>query len=220
MIDIKSISQNQRKYKNRTPNDLNIKLIAIMVNFLFQYRWWAFPFANTFSRNFTSDWKLSKWCSCFPLRTYLFSVDLKTYLTAHNLKNLPYTFQVFLFEVGQLKVVYRGPSNKIDRSHLWETHIDFYWIQLRTREKKCNKQVSGIRRSFPVFRLAIFELTSHAVISFILWCFCATYSEILIQIWWGKCYEVTLLTWSWLNQYRNQQEEYCFIFKLRTLLTY
>lgn len=100
MIDIKSISQDQRKYKNRTPNDLNIKLIAIMVNFLFQYRWWAFPFANTFSRNFTSDWKLSKWCSCFPLRTYLFSVDLKTYLTAHNLKNLPYTFQVFLFEVG------------------------------------------------------------------------------------------------------------------------
>lgn len=99
MIDIKSISQDQRKYKNRTPNDLNIKLIAIMVNFLFQYRWWAFPFANTFSRNFTSDWKLSKWCSCFPLRTYSFSVDLKTYLTAHNLKNLPYTFQVFLFEV-------------------------------------------------------------------------------------------------------------------------
>lgn len=95
MIDIKSISQDQRKYKNRTPNDLNIKLIAIMVNFLFQYRWWAFPFANTFSRNFTSDWKLSKWCSCFPLRTYSFSVDLKTYLTAHNLKNLPYTFQVF-----------------------------------------------------------------------------------------------------------------------------
>ena len=37
MIDIKSISQDQRKYKNRTPNDLNIKLIAIMVNFLFQY---------------------------------------------------------------------------------------------------------------------------------------------------------------------------------------
>lgn len=100
MIDIKSISQDQRKYKNRTPNDLNIKLIAIMVNFLFQYRWWAFPFANTFSRNFTSDWKLSKWCSCFPLRTYSFSVDLKTYLTAHNLKNLPFTFQVFLFEVG------------------------------------------------------------------------------------------------------------------------
>lgn len=38
MIDIKSISQHQRKYKNRIPNDLNIKLIAIMVNFLFQYR--------------------------------------------------------------------------------------------------------------------------------------------------------------------------------------
>lgn len=38
MIDIKSISQDQRKYKNRTPNDLNIRLIAIMVNFLFQYR--------------------------------------------------------------------------------------------------------------------------------------------------------------------------------------
>lgn len=38
MIDIKSISQDQRKYKNRTPNDLNIKLIAIKVNFLFQYR--------------------------------------------------------------------------------------------------------------------------------------------------------------------------------------
>ena len=48
MIDIKSISQDQRKYKNRTPNDLNIKLIAIMVNFLFQYRWWAFPFAHFF----------------------------------------------------------------------------------------------------------------------------------------------------------------------------
>lgn len=51
-------------------------------------------------------------------------------------------------------------------------------------------------------------------------CTRTTYSEILIQIWWGKCDEVTLLTWGWLNQYRNQQEEYCFIFKLRTSLTY
>ena len=38
MIDIKSTSQDQRQYKNRTPNNLNIKLIAMMVNFLFQYR--------------------------------------------------------------------------------------------------------------------------------------------------------------------------------------
>lgn len=36
MIDIKSTSQDQRQYKNRTPNNLDIKLITMMVNFLFQ----------------------------------------------------------------------------------------------------------------------------------------------------------------------------------------